>query len=164
MYELHKHEQYLFNKKTLSLLSKMLEPYSDPCCMCCPLLGKTVSNSGRHVHILDIDRRFEDIPGFTYYDVYKPSWLGIDFDLIICDPPFFKVSLSQLFAALRVLSMNRFDQPIAVTYLKRRENDILGTFAKFGLKPTGYQPTYRTIKRCDKNIIELYSNTDLFGG
>ena len=163
MYELHENEQYFFDDESISFLSSKLVPYSNPCCICCPLLGKSISEAGRNVTILDIDMRFESTPGFKYFDLYKPDWLGVDFDLIICDPPFFNTSLSQLFAAIRMLSMNRFDQPLAISYLKRRENAILGTFFKFGIKPTNYLPTYQTVQHCDKNVIEFYSNTDLFG-
>ena len=54
-----------------------------------------------------------------------------------------------------------FGQRMAMSYLKRREAAVMGTFAPFGLKPTGYCPVYQTVKRCERNDIEVYANFDL---
>ena len=94
------------------------------------------------------------------YDIYRPVYRKPRFDLILCDPPFFSVSLSQLFKALHMLGHYDFAQPMMVSYLKRRESAVLGTFARFGLKPTGYCPAYQTVRKCGRNDIEFYSNLD----
>jgi hypothetical protein len=70
------------------------------------------------------------------------------------------VSLSQLFAAIRLLAQFDFQQPLMVSYLKRRESAVLGTFNKFGLRPSGYFPTYQTVERCERNEIEFFTNLD----
>ncbi len=158
MYELHENEQYFFDEPTLRELAAFLSRFGSIGCVCAPMLGKCLVEMGANVAILDIDDRFSDLKGFVEYNLYKPHWLGTEFDVILCDPPFFNVSLSQLFSALRMLSLNRFTQPLMVSYLKRRENAILGTFAKFGLAPTGYEPGYQTIQECEKNRIEFFSN------
>ena len=158
MYERHENEQYFFDEGTLNAFSAFLLRFDSICCVCAPLLGKRLVEAGANVAILDIDQRFSGLKGFVPFDLYKPHWVGAKYDVIICDPPFFNVSLSQLFAALRMLSMNCFDQPMMVSYLKRRENAILGTFAKFHLLPTGYEPGYQTVEACERNRIEFYSN------
>lgn len=158
MYELHKNEQYFFNQATLHDLGGFLARWSSPCCLCAPLLGKYLRDRGVNVTILDIDDRFESMSGFRKYNIYKPEHLKEEFDLILCDPPFFKVSLSQLFAAIRNLSHGDFSQKIMVSYLKRRESAVLGTFARFGIEPTGYSPTYQTVQKCERNLVEFYSN------
>lgn len=108
--------------------------------------------------ILDIDERFSDVKGFRYYDLYKPNWIDQEFDLIICDPPFFNVSLSQLFTTLRMLSHDNLKQSLMVSYLVRRADAITGTFAPFNLQPTRYRPGYQTEQKSEKNEIEFFSN------
>ena len=83
---------------------------------------------------------------------------GEDFDIILCDPPFYSVSLSQLFSALRTLSRNDFRQTLMVSYLRRRASVVLGTFAKFELQPTGYLPGYQTVQSVPRNEVEFFSN------
>jgi hypothetical protein len=158
MYELHKHEQYFFDEATLDHLSTFLRRWQAPCCLCAPLLGRRLAELGSTVTVLDIDERFAQVPGFRRYDVYRPVWLGREFDIILCDPPFFTVSLAQLFSAIRLLSRNDFRQPLLVSYLQRRAQALLGTFAPFDLRPTGYLPSYQTIKKVEHNEIEFYGN------
>lgn len=158
MYEIHANEQYFFDEPTLDRLSRFLARWSAPCCICAPLLGKFAAERGVPVTILDVDERFADVPGFNRYDLYKPIWLEEKFDVIVCDPPFFNVSLSQLFSALRLLSHHDLSQPLMVSYLARRANAITGTFAPFKLRPTGYRPGYQTVKKSTKNEIEFFSN------
>jgi hypothetical protein len=90
--------------------------------------------------------------------VFRPAWLGEPFDLILCDPPFFRVSLAQLFTAIRLLSRYDYRQPLLISYLSRRAANILGTFARFDLRPTGYYPGYLTVQNVDRNGIEFFGN------
>ena len=158
MHERHENEQYFFDDDTLAHLGDFLSLWSSPCCICAPLLGKAAVERGLDVTILDIDERFSGVAGYQTYDLYRPHRLETRFDLILCDPPFHKVSLSQLFSALRVLSHDDFNQTLMVSYLVRRSNSVTGTFAPFNLQPTGYHPGYRTVKPIPKNDIEFYSN------
>ncbi|MGI9519750.1 MAG: hypothetical protein ACR2NP_22035 [Pirellulaceae bacterium] len=158
MYERHENEQYFFDQPTLDHLASFVERFESPCCLCCPLLGKQLTQRGVSTAILDVDDRFADLPGFRRYDIYRPQWLGEEYDLIICDPPFFNVSLSQLFAAIRLLARHDFSQPMLVSYLQRRSSAILGTFAPFNLEASGYCPAYRTVRELEKNRIEFFGN------
>ena len=158
MYELHEHEQYFFDEPTLSHLANFVSNWKSPCCLCTPSLGKKLVESGIDATILDVDKRFSDVQGFVYYDIYKPQWQTRTFDLIICDPPFFNVSLSQLFSAIRMLSHHNFEQPILVSYLTRRSSAIRGTFAPFQLRESGYFPGYQTVRKIEKNEIEFFGN------
>jgi len=158
MHEIHKHEQYFYDPTTLDHLARFMESWSSPCCVCAPMLGKHVADRGGKVTILDIDERFTGTKGFQKYDIYRPTWLGTSFDLIVCDPPFFNASLSDLFAAIRTLSLNNFQQPMLISYLSRRADAIVGTFSKFNLAPTGYFPNYQTVQDVGRNKIEMFSN------
>ena len=88
----------------------------------------------------------------------RPRWLGTDYGVIVCDPPFFNVSLSQLFDGLRTLAHNDFRTPLMVSYLTRRASAVVGTFARFELRPTGYRPGYRTVQDVPRNEIEFFTN------
>jgi hypothetical protein len=158
MYEIHKNEQYFFDKHILDFLSEYLCAYKNPCCVCAPLLGKTLAEKGKKVYILDIDTRFSQYAQFIEYDIYRPRWLGITFDIIVCDPPFFRLSLSQLFHAMRVLSRYDFTQKLMVGYLSRRATNVEGTFSKFHLRRTGIPLTYQTVQKIGRNDIELFTN------
>jgi hypothetical protein len=158
MYELHENEQYFFDPPTLDYLAGVVAVYPNPCCICAPLLGQELERRGVAVRVLDIDTRFAGLRGFRRYDLYRPEWLGEEFGLIICDPPFFNVSLSQLFTALRLLSRHDYGQPLLISYLARRAASITGTFARFNLQPTGYVPGYQTVQKSPRNEIEFFGN------
>jgi hypothetical protein len=158
VYELHENEQYFFDKPTLAYLADFVSQFENPCCLCAPLLGQELERRGAQVRTLDIDERFSSLRGFRKYDIYRPEWLGEEFGLILCDPPFYNVSLSQLFAAIRMLSRNDFTQPLLVSYLARRASNVIGTFARFGLQPTGYRPGYQTVRKLQRNDVEFFGN------
>ena len=158
MYELHKNEQYFFQEKTLEALADFLSRYERPCCLCAPMLGKRLAERGFPVTVLDNDKRFARVKGFQSFDLYRPVWLSQRFDVILCDPPFFSVSLAQLFVVLRQLSHYEFAQPILVSYLSRRATAVTATFYPFGLQPAGLYPQYQTVQKVERNHIEFFSN------
>ena len=160
MYELHENEQYFFDEATLETLADFVSKWTSPCCICAPMLGKKLAQRGVDVTILDIDQRFATTKGFRRFDLISPEWIGEDFDLIVCDPPFFNVSLSQLFAAIRTLALFNFKQKLMISYLSRRSDAIVGTFAPFSLSPTNYFPKYQTVRDVERNKIEFFSNLD----
>lgn len=158
MDELPDREQYFFDHDTLEHLAPFVARYQNPCCLCTPLLGQHLVERKVPVTILDVDERFSDLCGYKPYDVYRPEWLEEEFDLIVCDPPFFKVSLSQLFPAIRMLAHHDYRQRLLMCYLTRRSAALLRAFAKFGLEATGYRPGYQTVRPTEKNEIECYGN------
>jgi hypothetical protein len=158
MYEQHQREQYFFDAATITHLADFAQGFANPCCLCAPMVGRELVRRGVAVTTLDSDERFADLPGFQPYDLYRPRWLGQKFGLILCDPPFFNVSLSQLFQAMRLLSQYDTSQPVLICYLKRRETNLRGTFAAFHLQATGYHPAYLTVQAAARNEIEFFSN------
>ncbi len=158
MHENHQREQYFFDPPTIAHLVGFLAGFDRVCCLCAPTLGRALAEAGRPVTVLDIDERFADVPGYRRYDLYRPEWLGERFDLLLCDPPFFNVSLSQLFAAVRLLAAHDFAQPLLLSYLCRRAANLCGTFARFELRATGYRPGYQTVDTAERNAIEFFGN------
>lgn len=158
MDELHNNEQYFFDEPTLEQLAEFVSGWSRPCCLCAPLLGKCLARRGVDVTILDVDQRFAETRGFRTWDVCRPQWLATEFDLIICDPPFFNVPLSQLFTSIRLLARNNFEQSLLLFYLQRRDEAVTRAFARFGLAPTGYCPVYQTGQTVERNTVEMFGN------
>ncbi len=159
MHERHEYEQYFFDAATLDTLAEAVAGFPDPCCLCAPRLGEALERRGVAVRVLDVDERFAGLRGFRRYDLYRPEWLGEAYGLIVCDPPFFRVSLAQLFRAIRLLSRGDCTQPLLVSYLARRAANLCGTFAPFGLEPTGYRPGYVTVQeQAGRNAVEFFAN------
>ena len=158
MYERHEHEQFFWDAPTVSHLADFASQFANSCCLCAPLLGQELERRGIQTRTLDLDKRFAPLRGFGEWDLGRPQWLGEEFGLIVCDPPFFGVSLSQLFTAIRVLSRHDYAQPVLLCYLARRAANIEGTFRRFGLQATGYEPKYQTVQDLDRNRIEFFGN------
>jgi hypothetical protein len=142
----------------MARLADFAAEFPHPCCLCAPRVGEELARRGVTVTILDVDERFAHLPGFRRLDLYRPEWLGEEFGLLLCDPPFFNVSLSQLFHALRLLARHDLRQPLLVSYLTRRAANLLGTFAPFGLEPTGFFPGYQTVQKLARNEVEFFGN------
>lgn len=151
-------EQYFFDPPTLARLADFAQGFARPCCLCAPLVARELAARGVSVRLLELDERFASVPGFRRYDLSQPEWLNETYDLILCDPPFFRVPLRQLFVALRTLSHFNFGQPLLLCYLTRRAPRLLGSLAQFGLAPTGYIPGYATADTGGKRAVEFYSN------
>lgn len=162
MKERHENEQYFFDQTTLNHLTNFVNAFNSPCLLCAPTIGEELVRQGKDCFILDIDERFSDIPGFHFFDIKNPKWSHFErFDLILCDPPFFNTRFSHLFKAIRLLSQFDYNQPLLISYLRRRSRSFLKTFKMFNLKPTEYFPSYQTVQPIKKNEIEFYGNLSL---
>ncbi len=158
MLERHEAEQYFWDAQTLKTLLDVAGVFDFPCALCAPLLGRALDERGIASRSLDFDERFATDENYAHFDLYRPLWRDETYGVILCDPPFWKVSLSQLFAAIRLLGHHSFEQPLAICYPTRRAKNICGTFAKFGLEPTGYFPGYLTVQELERNRIEFFAN------
>ncbi len=165
MLEHHQREQYFWTEETVSHLASLAAQFEIPCCLCAPLLGQELERRGASCSTLDVDERFAHLKGFYRFDVYRPTWLNAEFGAIWCDPPFWIVSLSQLFAAIRLLAHHEYEKPLAICYPTRRGANLMATFHRFGLRATGYFPAYKTVNTEDgeRNRIEFFANFE-FGG
>lgn len=161
MEEDHKNEQYFFNTATLESLESLSNDFENICCLCAPSFGKHLIERDRQCAILDIDQRFETLEGFQDFDISQAKWTGQQYDLIVCDPPFFNVSLRQLLKAIKVLSNYDYQQKLLICYLERRSRTFLEVFQKFKLEQTDLYAGYQTVQPIEKNKIVFFSN---FGG
>ncbi len=158
MEERHEHEQYFFAEPSVNHLAQFLGRYDSVCALCTPMVGRRLAEAGKNVVTLDLDERFSDVRGFKRWDIHRPERLQQKFDVIVCDPPFFNISLARLFHAIRVLAHDRFEQKLLIAHPRRRCDALLGTFAPFGLESTGFSPTYVSIEKTEHNEVELFGN------
>lgn len=153
--ERHEREQYFFDAGTVREWAAVASRFENPCLLCAPTVGAELQ--GRAA-ILDTDERFVVYPGFRRWDLNAPTYLPTRFGVILCDPPFFAISLGRLAAAIDLLSAYDPAQPLALTYLKRREQPLLRALARYNLHPTDSRPRYRSVDTSGRNEIEVYAN------
>ncbi len=86
---------------------------------------------------MDIDKRFDDLPGFIHFDLAKPKdcqdprVLKNQFEMIIFDPPFFYLTLDQMAWAIKVVSgySPHFEQmKIGFSFMTRDVNQVKNSF------------------------------------
>lgn len=122
---------------------------------------------GRDEMLLDIDKRFEYLPKFRYWDILSPQPVdagdGKPFRIVIFDPPFFYIKMEDLYKAVLEVVKNDTSTKLMVGFLKREEPALLSTFAAFNLKRTGFLLEYATVKDNKWANYCLYSNVDLPG-
>ncbi len=158
MHERHEREQYFFTRDTIAHLAGFVGRFAHPACLCTPTVGVALAERKAAVRLLEIDERFAATPGYLRYDVYRPQRLPERFDVILCDPPFEKVSLAQLFAVVRLLAHGDLAQRLLLCYPVERAAAALATFAPFGLSPTGYFPRYVSVQAHGPRSIEVLGN------
>lgn len=157
MNERHELDQYFFVPETAAHLAAFAARFVYPCCLCAPTVGALLAEQKVGARVLDIDERFAATPGFLHYDLYRPHPIDETYSLILCDPPWDRVSLSQLFAAIRMLSQDD-RQPLLISHPRERGANLMGTFAPFRIVPTGYFPRYVSVQKHARDGIELYGN------
>ena len=162
--ERHEIEQYFWDDATIARVADVAQKFESVCALCAPLLGAELNRRGQSCRILDIDARFVALDGYESYDLYRPNWRAETYGLIVCDPPFWKVSLSQLFGAIRLLAHYDWAQPLLICYPQRRGANLCGTFARFGLQPIVrpeiWRATYRTLPAEKLEAVIFFSNCE----
>lgn len=158
MQENHQLEQYFFDRETTGRLADLCAAAAAPCCLGTPSVARELHRRGQPARLLDVDARFAELPGFVHWDFYRPRPLSERFDLIVCDPPFSRVRLSQLFVALRTLVQGDFTTRLVLCHLERRQHDIQGALGAFGLSLTDIVPTYVSVSPSPADRIVVYAN------
>jgi len=153
-------EQYFFSRDTLVDLIKVMDQFDNPCCMVCPSVAHASHALNRELTLLDIDERFSYLPRYMNYNLYKPSPLTQTFDMILFDPPYFQVPMSDLFNSVDVISHQNRDTPLIVAFLRRSQANLLKTFSPYTLSPTRYHPGYAHVKDNKRKNYLFYSNWD----
>lgn len=148
-------EQYFFDKETVRHLADILSLFSNPCCLGAPTVALELCDRGLACSLLDKDGRWGSYPGYVRYDIHQPKRLGQRFGIILTDPPFFEVTVQELFKAIRYLSDGDEAQQLLICHLVRRREDIVKRFRRYGVSPIEYYPGYCSVAN---NGIRLFGN------
>lgn len=162
--ERHDLEQYFWTESTVDRLKKALfHFYEECCCLTTPTLAHSWHLEGREEYLFDIDRRFEYLPKFRYFNLITPENVEETFEVIIFDPPFFYISMEKMYEAVCKIVKDNFKTKILIGFLKREERELMRYFGVFGIKPTNFLLEYATVKPNKWKNYCLYSNIDLPG-
>ena len=187
-------EQYFWTTATVGRLLAATAPTGGPTCLAAPTLAHawfTAPGAARRdVPLLDIDRRFDYLPGFRYWDMTAPLPLrgGVDGSgdgtgsdgsasdddaaagqvrVLVVDPPFFTVSVEQLVASILHLTVGRDGArtKLLIGYLRREAGPLLAALrgAFPGLRRTAFPLEYGHIKPNKWRNYVLYADVDLPG-
>lgn len=165
MPEKHEYEQFFWTKNTVDKIAQACEfqYVEETCCLTTPSLAHKMHMEGRDEVLLDIDKRFDYLPKFKYYDVRKPYKLDETFRLLILDPPFFVVPIEDFRKAVDILTNNNYETKILIGFLKREEKRLIEAFRDYNIVRTTCELEYASIKPNKWKNFALYSNIDLPG-
>ena len=161
--ERHDLEQYFWTQETVTKLVNAITMYEEVCCLTTPSLAHALYIEGKDEPLYDIDKRFEYLPKFRYYDLRSPDDVKETFRIVVFDPPFFYIPMKQMFKAVCKVVNNDFKTKILIGFLKREETELMKYFSVFGIKATNFPLEYATVKSNKWKNYCLYSNVDLPG-
>lgn len=161
--EKREYEQFFWTSGTVKKLMDSCQYITECCCFTTPSLAEGFSKIGRDEKLLDIDERFSYMPRFEKFDIKNPHSIDESFNVIVIDPPFFNVTIKELFDATNIITGNNFNTNIIIAFLVRFEYPLLETFKPYGISETSATPEYAHIKPNKWKNFKLYSNIDLPG-
>jgi hypothetical protein len=152
-------EQYFFTENVLSNLVEALTYEDDILCLCTPAVADAFHRlKERTVACLDIDDRFNYLPGYMSYDVLNPVEIEFKPKVIIIDPPFFGIGLPDLYKAVECITKGDKSTKILFAFVQREEKSLLFAFKSYGLKATKFKLEYVSVDPTKWDNYALYSN------
>lgn len=171
--ERHDLEQYFFTKDMIDkYINALMMRFQDKetieqklCLICCPSLATAFYE--RHniaIPCLDIDTRFQNLPGFRYFDLQKPYEFKNQFELILIDPPFFYITLEQMAHSISIICQNsdaKLGCKLMISFPTKDEQRVKTAFHAFGLEKTSLELEYATVGPNRWSNYVLFANTDI---
>lgn len=166
-------EQYFWTDNTIQGIKSAIQSTFDAdssLCLCSPTVAHSFwMENGVEVSLLDVDKRFEYLPKFRYFDLRFPNDTNLEpecsmWRVIVFDPPFFYIPMDVLYKAVMYICKGNAKQTkLLVGFLKREERLLLHTFQEFNLKRTNFALEYAHVKSNKWVNYAMYSNVDLPG-
>ena len=103
-------EQYFFTEKVLDQITNTFQYEDNVLCLCTPSVADAFWKKNKEVICIDVDNRFNYLPKFINCDITKEEIkLPDDFvpNLIIVDPPFFKMKLIDLYNCIEKITKKK---------------------------------------------------------
>lgn len=160
--ELREIEQYFFSDTVLENLVNSLLYEDKIVCLCTPAVADAFLRlKEKEVICLDVDIRFNYLPQFQYYDLLNPQEINIKPNILIIDPPFFKINLYDLFKCVEFLTKGDKSTKLLIAYVHREERGLLSIFKSYGLKLSKFKLEYRNVEPSKWSNYALYANFEL---
>ncbi len=161
--ELRELEQYFFSENVLQQLTNIFQYENNILCLCTPSVADAFYRLyKKEVLCLDIDDRFSYLPNFKKCDICNLNELPIsnDYipDLIIVDPPFFKMKILDLYNCIEKITKGNKKTKIIMAYVIREERNLLSIFSSYHLKLTKFQLEYTNVDSGKWSNYGIYSN------
>lgn len=152
-------EQYFFSENVLKSLVDILEYEDNIVCLCTPAVADAFWRlKNKQVVCLEIDKRFSYLPGYKCYDVLNPEEIDIVPNVIIIDPPFFKMRLVDLYKCVEVLTKGNKNTKIIFAFIQREDKSLLFVFKPYNLQLTKFKLEYQSVDPTKWSNYALYSN------
>ena len=167
---LTEYEQYFFTENVLIQLTNIFQYENKIICLCTPAVADAFYRlKKKEVLCLDIDNRFNYLPKFINIDINNINYENnnINFlipdeyknpDLIIVDPPFFKLNLNYLYKFIDFLTNKNKKTKIIFAFIIRNEKELLKVFKDYNLKLTKFKLEYNNVNNTKWENYGIYSN------
>lgn len=177
--ELREIEQYFFSENVIINIVEALEYEENIICLGTPAVADGFFKfKNRRVLCLDVDTRFSYLPGYKYFDMLKPTEIYEEEqnsenseisqnsenifkpNVLIIDPPFFKMNLLDLFNCVEFLTKGDKSAKILFAFVQREERALLNIFKAYHLQRTKFKLEYRHVDPTKWDNYALYSNCE----
>jgi len=159
--EIKEWEQYFFTERVLIDIVDALEYEENILCLCTPAVADAFWRlKNQKIVCLDIDKRFEYLPGFVFFDILKPHKIDFKPNVIIVDPPFFKVNLVDLYSTIDFLTGGDKNTKLIFAFVKREQKFLLYNFESYKLQLTKYKLEYRSVDATKWDNYGIYANNE----
>ncbi len=157
--EIKEWEQYFFTEKVLLDIIDALEYEENILCLCTPAVADAFWRiKQKKIICLDIDKRFNYLPGFIYFDVLNPHKIDFKPNVIIVDPPFFKINLFDLYNTVDFLTQKDKSTKLIFAFVKREQKFLLYNFESYNLQLTKFKLEYRSVDPTKWDNYGIYTN------
>ena len=161
--ELREIEQYFFTENVISNIVEALDYEDNIICLGTPAVANGFYQlKNKNVLCLDIDDRFSYLPGYRKFDILNPDVSLIDYppNVLIIDPPFFKLNLVDLYNCVEVITKGNKKTKILFAFVQREERALLSIFKAYNLQLTKFKLEYKYVEENRWSNYVLYSNCE----
>ena len=155
-------EQYFFTDKTLEQITNIFQYEENILCLCTPSVADAFYKlKNKEIICIDIDNRFNYLPKFINCDITKEEpKLPEDFvpNLIIVDPPFFKMKLIDLYNCIEKITKKNRKTKLVFAFIIREDKTLLSIFKEYNLQLTKFPLEYRGVDKTKWGNYGIYTN------
>ena len=155
-------EQFFFSEKVLEQMVNTFQYEENILCLCTPSVADAFLRlKNKEVLCIDIDNRFNYLPKFMHCDITKEELKlpdGFVPNLIIVDPPFFKMKLIDLYKCIEGITKNNKKTKIVFAFVIREDKNLLTIFKEYNLQLTKFPLEYRGVDKTKWSNYGIYTN------